>query len=293
MKQKFSVFDAVLYFFMALILLAILYPLYFVILASFSEPSLVNTGQVLLYPKGITLKGYITVIEDARIWRGYLNSIIYTGLYTVIGLVLILPAAYGLQHRDLKLKKPLTAMFMFTMFFGGGLIPSYLLIKNLGMLNTLWALTLPGSVSVYNMIVARTFFSNTIPNEIQESARIDGANDFRIFATIVLPLSKAIVAVLALWYAVGMWNSYFNALVYLRDENKYPLQMVLREILFRSESLAENLDTTDARTFENLNRIAQLMKYVVMIVGSIPMLIAYPFVQRYFVQGVMIGSVKG
>ena len=184
------------------------------------------------------------------------------------------------------------ALFMFTMFFGGGVIPSYLLIRNLKLLDTLWALVLPGAVSVYNMIVARTFFSNTIPAEVQESARIDGCGDFMTFIRIVLPLSKAIVAVLALWYAVGMWNSYFSALIYIRDASKYPLQMVLREILFRNQQLANVLDG-DPKTFEQLNRVSQLLRYVVMIVASVPMLCAYPFVQKHFVKGVMIGSVKG
>ena len=224
--------------------------------------------------------------------RGYWNSIVYTGLFTGLGLSLILPAAYGLQQSDLLWQKPIMALFMFTMFFGGGVIPSYLLIRNLKLLDTLWALVLPGAVSVYNMIVARTFFSNTIPAEVQESARIDGCGDFMTFIRIVLPLSKAIVAVLAQWYAVGMWNSYFSALIYIRDASKYPLQMVLREILFRNQQLANVLDG-DPKTFEQLNRVSQLLRYVVMIVASVPMLCAYPVVQKHFVKGVMIGSVKG
>lgn len=292
MKTRFGVFDVCLYIVMGLILLAVLYPLWFIIIASVSEPSLVNTGQVLLLPREITFTGYRTALREASIWTGYLNSIIYTALHTLIGLALILPAAYGLQHPEIRLKKPITAIFMFTMFFSGGTIPIYLLIKNMGMLDTMWALILPGSVSIYNMIVARTFFHNTIPYEMQEAAKIDGANDFTIFFYLILPLSKAIVAVLALYYAVEMWNSYFNALLYLNSASKYPLQLVLREILFRSESLASSTEL-DVLSYEELNRQAQLLRYVVMIVGSVPMLIAYPFVQRYFVQGVMIGSIKG
>lgn len=292
MKQKFNAFDVLLYTLMILILLAVIYPLWFIIIASVSEPSLTNTGQVLLLPKGFTVAGYAMALKEQSIWTGYLNSIVYTALYTCIGLVLILPAAYGLSQRGLKLKKPLMGIFMVTMFFGGGLIPTYLLIKGLGILNTLWALVLPGSVSVYNMIVARTFFATTIPYEIQEAAKIDGCNDYTTFLRIVLPLSKAIVAVLALWYAVGMWNSYFNALVYISSESKYPLQLVLREILFRNEQLASSFDG-DPKSYEELYRTSQLLRYVVMIVASVPMLMAYPFVQKFFVKGVMIGSVKG
>lgn len=179
MKKKFTAFDVCLYAFMLLVLAAVIFPLWFVVIASFSDPTLVNTGKVILIPKGITFEGYAMALQEAQIWTGYLNSIIYTVLYTVIGLILILPAAYGLQQRELLWKKPLTALFTFTMFFNGGMIPTYLLIKNLGILNTLWALVLPGSVSVYNMIVARTYFSTTIPYEIQESAKIDGCGDFR------------------------------------------------------------------------------------------------------------------
>lgn len=292
MKPKFNAFDVCLYILMVLILLAIIFPLWFVLIASFSDPVMVNSGKVILIPKGITFSGYVSAFNEVSIWRGYLNSIIYTILYTCIGLFLILPAAYCLQQRNLLWKKQLTTVFMFTMFFGGGMIPTYLLIKGLGMLNTTWALVVPGAVSVYNMIVARTFFANTIPYEIHESAKIDGCGDFMIFLRIVLPLSKAIIAVLALWYAVGMWNSYFSALLYIRDANKYPLQLVLREILFRNQQLSDVMDG-DPKTYEELNRITQLLRYVVIIVASVPMLCAYPFVQRYFVQGVMIGSVKG
>ena len=292
MQQKFNWFDVALYAFMALILLVIVFPLWFLVIASFSDPTLVNTGQVVLIPRGITFEGYTIALQDISIWRGYWNSIVYTVLFTGLGLALILPAAYGLQQSDLLWQKPIMALFMFTMFFGGGVIPSYLLIRDLKLLDTLWALVLPGAVSVYNMIVARTFFSNTIPAEVQESARIDGCGDFMTFIRIVLPLSKAIVAVLALWYAVGMWNSYFSALIYIRDASKHPLQMVLREILFRNQQLANVLDG-DPKTFEQLNRVSQLLRYVVMIVASVPMLCAYPFVQKHFVKGVMIGSVKG
>lgn len=292
MKQKFLVFDYVLYILMGFVVAAIVYPLWFIVIASISSPTLVNTGQVVLLPRQITFEGYGMAMRDTTIWRGYLNSIIYTSFYTIIGLILILPAAFGLQQRNLLWKKFITTLFMITMFFGGGIIPTYLLIKDLGMHNTMWALILPGAVSVYSMLVARTFFASTIPYEIQESARIDGCGDFMIFIRIVLPLSKAIIAVLALWYAVGMWNSYFSALIYIRDAEKYPLQMVLREILFRNQQLTSSFDG-DPKTFEELNRITQLLRYVVMIIASIPMLVAYPFVQKHFVKGVMIGSVKG
>ena len=292
MHKKSNAFDLCLYMLMGLILLAVAYPLWFVVIASISEPVYTNTGQVLLLPKGLTFTGYATALKESAIWRGYFNSIVYTVLFCLIGLMLILPAAFSLSQPHLKLKGLIMALFMVAMYFNGGLIPTYLLIKGLGMLDSMWAVILPTCVSIYNMIVARTYFLHSIPFEIQESARIDGCNHFQIFLKIILPLSKAIIAVVTLWYAVSMWNSYFNALVYLNSENKYPLQLVLREILFRTEQLANFFDE-DARAFEDMLRASQLLKYVVMIVASIPLLIAYPFVQKFFVKGVMIGSVKG
>ncbi|MEG0766143.1 MAG: carbohydrate ABC transporter permease [Clostridia bacterium] len=292
MKTKCNIYDVMVVLVCGIILLVTIYPLWFIVIASISEPSLVSTGQVTLYPRQITWLGYEKVLAEHRIWRGYGNSIVYTALYTALGLTLILPAAFAFSSRPTMLGKPLTFLFMFTMFFGGGLIPTYLLISKLGMNNTLWALVIPGSVSVYNMIVARTFFKTSIPQEIQESATIDGCNDFMVFFMIVLPLSKAIVAVLALYYAVAMWNSYFGALIYISSPEKYPLQLVLREILFRSEQLSTVVDG-DPVSMQELYRTTELVKYVLMIVASVPMFIAYPFVQKFFVTGVMIGSVKG
>ncbi len=292
MKQKFNGFDVSLYLVMGIIMIVILFPIWFLLIASVSDPNLVNTGKVVLWPKGFTLAGYGLALKETSIWRGYRNSIVYTSLFTMLGLILILPCAYGLQQKKLLWRKLLMTVFTITMFFSGGMIPLYLLIKDLSLLNSMWALILPGSVSVYNMIVARTFFSNTIPDEMYEAARIDGASDFKIFFRIVLPLSKAIIAVLALWYAVAMWNSYFSALIYLRDSSKYPLQLVLRDILFRNEALSSILDG-DAKELEEISRNTQLLRYVIMIVASLPMLIMYPFVQKYFVKGVMIGSIKG
>ncbi len=292
MKQKTNAFDILLYFLMGLVILIVAYPLWFVVIASVSDPTYTNTGRVLLLPRGLTFTGYSTALQEVTLWRGYLNSIVYTVLFCVIGLVVILPAAFSLSQPRLKLKGPIMTVFMIAMYFNGGLIPTYLLIKNLGMLDSMWAVILPTCVSVYNMIVARTFFANSIPYEIQESARIDGCSSYQVFLRIALPLSKAIIAVITLWYAVSMWNSYFNALVYLTTESKYPLQLVLREILFRAEQLSSFFDE-DSRTFEDMLRASQILKYVVMIFASIPLLIAYPFVQKFFVKGVMIGSVKG
>lgn len=292
-QKRLSLFDIGLDLLMVLVCLVILYPLWFVVIASFSDPASVGTGQVILLPKGFTLLGYEKIFQEASIWNGYKNAGVYTILYTVFGLFCILPAAYALSRKGLLLSPYITGFFTFTLFFSGGLIPSYLVIQKLGLLDSLWAIVLPTSVSVFNMIVARTFFANSIPFEMQESAKIDGCSDIAIFIRIILPLSKAIIAVLALYYAVGMWNQYFNALIYLTSRGKYPLQLVLREILFKNESLASIIGADDPKAYEELNRITQIIKYGLIIVASIPMYIAYPFVQKYFVKGVMIGSLKG
>lgn len=292
-KQKYKLFDVVLLIFMIGVILVILYPLWFVVIASVSEPSLVGNGEVTLYPKGFTLLGYQKIIEEPSIWTGYWNAIVYTGLYTFFGLLFILPAAYALSRKGLLLSPYITGLFTLTMFFGGGLIPTYLLIQKLGMLDKVWAIVLPTSVSVFNMIVARTYFANSIPYELQESAKIDGCSDIYIFFKIVMPLSKAIVAVLALYYAVAMWNSYFSALIYISSRDKYPLQLVLREILFKNEALSSVIGAEDPVAADQFHRITQLIRYGLLIVASVPMFIAYPFVQKYFVKGVMIGSLKG
>lgn len=291
------VFMIFTYIFVFLSVAIVLYPLIYIISASFSDPLTVNSGSMWLYPKGFTLEGYKTILENNSIWRGYLNTIYYTALGTFINLLCTLPAAYALSRPDFYGHKTFTTFLLITMFVSGGLIPSYLLVKNLNMLNTVWALVLPGAVSVYNLVVTRTFFQTTIPREMEEAAIIDGCNDFKLFMKIILPLSTPIIAVMALFYGVGHWNSFFSALIYLSDKTMYPLQMVLREILvlqdMSSNSIGSNMTSDMAELMFSKQQLAAVIKYGVMIVSTLPIIVAYPFLQKYFVKGMMVGSVKG
>ncbi|MNO32561.1 L-arabinose transport system permease protein AraQ [compost metagenome] len=257
---------------------------------------MVASGEMWLLPKGITFKGYEIVFQNSKIWTGYGNTILYTLLGTTINLVVTMPAAYALSRKDFVGRGFFMGMFMVTMFIGGGLVPTYMLVKGLGMVNTMWALVIPGAASIWNIIVSRTFFANSIPAELQDAAQIDGATNIRLFLRIVLPLSMPIIAVMALFYGVGHWNSYFGAMIYLNDDAKYPLQLVLRQILVLQEMQSQVggiIDATAAAAQNNKAEIASLVKYGVIIVSTLPIIAVYPFLQRYFVQGVMIGSVKG
>ncbi|MFM9281772.1 carbohydrate ABC transporter permease [Paenibacillus jiagnxiensis] len=282
-------FDIILYLVAAVIIIIVLYPLLFVVSASFSDPAKVLGGEVWLLPKGITLEAYANILADDKIWAGYANSILYTTVGTVINIVMTLLAAYPLSRPDLPLRRGLVLLVTLTMFFSGGLIPTYLLVKDLGMVDTMWALIIPGAISTYNLIVMRTYFQSSIPWELQEAAHIDGCSNWRLLVSIILPLSKPILAVMVLFYAVGHWNSFFNALIYIRSEELYPLQLVLREILLISQSAAVD----GLVGLEDKVLLAESIKYAVIIVSSLPVLIMYPFVQRHFVKGVMIGSIKG
>jgi putative aldouronate transport system permease protein len=242
------------------------------------------------------MEGYKTILQNNSIWRGYLNTIYYTVLGTSINLIVTLPAAYALSRPDFYGHKTFTTFMLITMFVSGGLIPSYLLVKNLHMLNTVWALVLPGAVSVYNIVVTRTFFQTTIPREMEEAAIIDGCSDFKLFFKIILPLSTPIIAVMALFYGVGHWNSYFSALIYLSDKSMYPLQMVLREILVlndMSSTPTGGMTAEMAELMYSKQQLAAIIKYGVMIVSTLPIIVVYPFLQKYFVKGMMVGSVKG
>ncbi len=284
------VFNLIVYSFAALLLVIILYPIYFIVIASFSNPYEVSGGNVWFYPVGFTLDGYRELFKHDEIWTGYRNTIIYTIVGTLIGLVVNIPAAYALSRRDLFGRRLIVFIFVFTMFFNGGLIPTYLTIQEFHLYNTFWVMVLPFSVSVYNMIVARTFFSSSLPPDLWDAAQIDGCGNLRYFFQIVLPLSKAVIAVLGLWIAVGHWNSYFNALIYLKDRSLYPLQITLRDILI-TNNVQSALGTGEAAQIAL--RLAALMRYSVIIVSTLPIMLFYPFVQKYFNQGVMIGSVKG
>lgn len=285
------------YAYLLLAFVIVAYPIIYIVSASISDPKLVGSGEMWLWPRGITFEGYLRVFDNAKIWSGYKNTIIYTLAGTAVNLAATLPAAYALSRKDFKGRSFFMAMFLFTMFFGGGLVPGYLLTKALGLVNTMWALILPGAASVWNIIVARTFFQSTIPQELQEAAHIDGCTNSGIFVKIVLPLSAPIIAVMALFYGVGHWNSYFGALIYLNEESKYPLQLILRQILVLQQMTAETtgaaVSASVASALNNKADIAALVKYAVIIVSSLPVIVVYPFLQRYFVQGVMIGSVKG
>ena len=286
------VFDIVNYAFLTVIGLISLYPLIFILSASVSDPIKIWNGEVWLLPKGVSLEGYMRILKDSDLWRGYSNSLGYTVLGTSISLILTILAAYPMSRKDFKAKNILMAVYTFTMFFNGGLIPTYLLVRNIHMLDTIWAVILPTAVSTTNIIISRTFFQSNIPDALYEAAEIDGCSDFRFFISMVLPLSGAIIAVMALFDGVKHWNAYFNALIYLTDRNKFPLQLYLREILIESQAVDDTNFGFQQEATEHL-QFAEMIKYGLIVVSSVPMLIIYPFVQKYFIKGVMIGSVKG
>jgi putative aldouronate transport system permease protein len=261
-----------------------------VVIASFSDPYAVSGGQVWLVPKGFTLAGYKELLKHNEIWNGYANTIMYTAVGTLIGLAVNISAAYSLSRKDLVGRKFFMLLFVFTMFFNGGLIPTFMTIKEFNLYNTFTVMVLPFSVSVFNIIVARTFFQSSIPADLWDAAQIDGCGNLRYFFMIVLPLSKAIIAVLGLWMAVGTWNSYFGALIYLKDSSRYPLQLILRNILIVN-NMEGAMGTGEAA--EIALRLSNMMRYSVIIISTIPIMCVYPFIQKHFNQGVMIGAVKG
>ncbi len=291
-KTKFdAVFDGIIYFILGLLTLSYLYILVFTVSASFSDPNAVYSGKVILWPVDFTLQGYQRVFQEKMLWTGYLNSLIYMSVGTLISTALTLTGAYALSRKDLPGRDVITGLLVFTMFFSGGIIPLYLIVRSLKLLNTMWALILPGAISMSNMIIARTFFANNIPDGLLDAAKIDGCNNIRFFFSIVLPLSKPIIAVIALYYAIGIWNDYFNAMIYIKSRSAYPLQLFLREILISSQT--SSAMTGDVLEQELLAQLQEIIKYTLIVVGSVPLLVIYPFLQKYFVQGVMIGSLKG
>ncbi|MBE5772342.1 MAG: carbohydrate ABC transporter permease [Clostridiales bacterium] len=271
------------------VFLVIAYPLYFVFIASVSDPLKVSSGLVTWRPVGFTLAGYEKILKFKRIWIGYRNTIFYAILGTIISVSLTVTLAYPLSRKDFKLRNPIMYMITFTMFFSGGMIPTYLVINEMGLLNTIWAVILPSAITAQHVIIVRTFYQG-LPPELTEAAAIDGATNFKAYWYIVLPLSKAVVAVIALYVASSLWNTYFGPMIYLRDTNKYPLQLFLRQILLQNNMEGADID---ASTIAEQGQVAELIKYGVIIVASVPMMILYPFIQKYFVKGVMIGSVKG
>ena len=292
-KDDFIV-DTIVFILSFIALVAVLYPLVFVLSASISEPMDVVAGKVKLLPRGFTLEGYQRILEYSLIWKGYLNTIIYTASGVVISLAATIPAAFALSRKNLRGRGLITAYFAFTMFFNAGLIPTYLSVQSYGMLNTIWPLILQGAVSMSNLIVVRTYFTTSIPYDLTEAAFIDGCSDFRLFFQIMLPLAKPVIAVIALYAAVAQWNSYFNPLIYLTDPDKYPLQVHLRNILVMGET--QDFMGSDAEELADMVRLRQLresMKYGLIVISALPMLCVYPFLQRFFMKGIMLGSIKG
>lgn len=289
------IYDTILFILLSLVFLVVTYPLYFVIISSVSDPIAVSNGEVTFYPIGFTLDGYREVFKTNTVVRGFLNSLLYTVCGVSVNLLVTLPTGYALSRKDFALKKFVTFFYMLTMFIGGGMMPTYLIVKQTGLLNSMWALIIPGAMGVYNMIVAKTFFSTNIPLELMEAAKLDGCGNTRFFFHIVLPLSGAITAILVLYYGQGHWNSYFSALLYINDREKWPLQLELRNILLLNTNTMTKEFITEEMRKEQARReaLANMMKYSLIIISSIPMLIVYPFVQKHFVKGVMIGSVKG
>ena len=285
-----KLFYAACYLITALFMLAVLYPLVYILSASFSSADAITSGRMWLFPVDFSLVGYRYILKYDAIWLGYRNTLFYTFAGTLINVAMTITCAYGLSLRGMRGRRFFTMLFTFTMIFSGGMIPNYLLMKDLKILNTVWCMLLPGAISAYNLIVAKTFIENSIPGDLLEAARIDGCSDVRFFFSIVLPLSKAILAVLLLMYAAAHWNAYFNAFLYLTDKKLYPLQIFLRQILVQSNMSADMLDP---EAMAQMQTLQQILKYAVIVVSTAPMLCLYPFVQKYFRQGVMIGSIKG
>ena len=287
------IFDAFNTLFLLLVGLIIAYPLYFVVIASISDPNVVNKGGVILWPKGVTMLGYEKLFQDKNIWTGYANTFFYTFAGTTLNVIVTVCAAYALSRKDLVGRGVLMKYFIFTMYFSGGLIPMFIQINSMGLYNTRWVLIILGMLSVYNMIITRTFFESSIPDELLEAAKLDGCSDLRFFGSIVLPLSHAIIAVLIVYYGVGHWNQYFNALIYVSKQEYYPLQIVLREILIQSRQTEAVVSEGQIAELLEKNKYAELIKYGVIVVSSLPVMIMYPFAQKFFVKGVMLGAVKG
>lgn len=285
------IFYAAVNIIMIIILIIVLWPLIFIVSSSFSSKEAVLAGKVFLWPVDFSLEGYKAVFKTGEVLIGYRNTILYTFFGTILNVFLTMIAAYPLSRKDLPMRRGLIFIFTFTMIFSGGMIPTYIIVSELGLLNTPWAMLLPGALSVYNLIITRTFIESSIPHEVYEAAVIDGCDDFRYFFKVLLPLSGSVMAVITLYYAVAHWNSYFNAFLYITDSRLYPLQLVLRNILIANQMDSAMMTDFDAMTSKQ--GLADLMKYSLIVVSSVPVLVMYPFVQKHFVKGVMIGAVKG
>lgn len=279
------------YTLLTLFALIVLYPLYYVVIASISDPQAVISGETIWRPIRPTLRGYAAVFKNSKIVSGFLNSLFYLFASIVLNLVMTMLCAYPLSRKEFRARHFFSMFFIFTMYFSGGLVPSYLLINKLGMLNTRWSIIIPTAMSTYNMIICRTFLVNSIPDELYEASQMDGCTPFKYLMKVILPLSKPILAVLALYYGVAKWNSYFDAMLYLNKQSLQPLTIVLREILILSK--VDMTQVADASAMVKMQGMAELLKYSTIVVASVPVLLMYPFVQKHLVKGAMIGSVKG
>lgn len=273
-----------------LVLIIVLYPMYFIVIASFSNSNMVNQGLVTLFPRGVNFYGFKKILERSDLWVGYRNTIFYTVAGTLLNLAVTLPAAYVLAQKKFKARRFVMTIFVITMYFGGGMVPTYMLVRSLHLTNSPFTMIIMGAVSVYNVIITRTFFESSIPAQLQEAAELDGCSHFRYFWSIVLPLSKAVISVITLYYAVGHWNDFFTALLYLNKDEYQPLQTILRNILLSNQAMA---GTTGAGEGSYAQQFADQLKFAVIIVSTVPVLCIYPFIQKYFEKGVMLGAVKG
>lgn len=287
-----KLFDGIIYVILFVMLALMVYPLIYVVSCSFSDPQLVLAGKIRLLPQGFHLDSYTAVMKENKLLGGYVNTIVYTVVGTAINIVLTATGAYALSCENLKGRKMITRFIIFTMLFSGGLIPTYIVVSDLNLLNTMWSIVLPNAISVTNFIIMKSSFENGIPVELKEAARVEGCSNIGVFTKIVLPLSKSIIAVMVIFYSVGHWNEYFNALLYITDKAKQPLQVILRDILISNE-LTEMMGNVNQLNSETRAMIAEGMKYSTIVLSSLPMIILYPFFQKYFVKGVMVGSVKG
>lgn len=288
-----NVFDAVNLLLMLVLLVIFIWPLWFVLIASISNPSEVWRGNVILYPKDITLDAYKEVIEYRSIWTGYKNTIIYTVLGTAINMVLTVFGAYPLSRKDFVPRKFFLIFFLITMYFNGGLIPTYLVVSRMGLIDTIWAMIIPNAVSVFNIIITRNYFINSIPDELWEASQLDGAHTMQYFFRIVLPLSTPVLAVVTLFYAVGHWNDFYSALIYINSQQLLPLQSILRKLLFSAQTTMQITSSMSPDEIMRKTQLAQTLKYSSIIVSTVPILCLYPFIQKHFVKGIMMGSVKG
>lgn len=294
-KKKISsdkVFNFCVCLFLAILVVIVAYPLYYVLVASISDPYEVYAGKTFLLPSQITFEGYARVFREKSIAKGYLNSIYYTFFGTLVSVSMVMATGYCMSKKTLPFRKTIMLFFVITMYFSGGLIPTYLVVSKVGLLDSVWALILPGGVSVYNVIVCRTYFETSIPEELYEAAAIDGSSNLRTFVKIALPLAKPIMAVMVIFTMVAYWNDWFTALIYMNNKDRYPLQLALRQILIQSQATATMIGNMDGG-YAEANKITELIKFASIVVGSVPMLIAYPFVQKYFEKGFMAGAVKG